>query len=333
MCFPWAKQEKFTKSVHFVNLGDFCEFSLFLFSRQSTENSEKYPFFANRLAKRPLFGLVCRNDSWYRVHIGSAGSKLKNESYMSSRCLEGCKGHMNFRVFSGRFSFGPFPGLLHARSPKSDSKTVEIRELKNIYHHHHPESKKRKSPEGNSGSIQPYGRYGNAGKTNKSMSTIAILWPVKAIFEKSAATVEVDTFISSGNQPFFSPIFWLCFDRDLMAHVTCCFPHLPVVNQFLRFWPSQADRKWLKLTEADWNWLKLIKHDRKSIKMDWKSTRIRGKTIEIAKKCFGDFAWKVGQKIKHLAHVDREDMRLQSFNLCALFLSMNSLHCSVSVAI
>ena len=27
------------------------------------------------------------------------------------------------------------------------------------------------------------------------MSTIAILWPVKAIFEKRAATVEVDTLV------------------------------------------------------------------------------------------------------------------------------------------
>ena len=70
-----------------------------------------------------------------------------------------------------------------------------FRELKDIYHHH-PESKKRKSSEGNSGSIHPYGRYGNAGKTSKSISTIAILWPVKATFEKRAATVEVDTSIS-----------------------------------------------------------------------------------------------------------------------------------------
>ena len=28
------------------------------------------------------------------------------------------------------------------------------------------------------------------------MSTIAILWPVKAIFEKRASTVEVDTLVS-----------------------------------------------------------------------------------------------------------------------------------------
>ena len=65
------------------------------------------------------------------------------------------------------------------------------RELKYIYHHH-PESKKRNSSEGSSDSVHPYGRYG------KTMSTIAILWPVKAILEKKAATVEVDTFISPG---------------------------------------------------------------------------------------------------------------------------------------
>ena len=68
-------------------------------------------------------------------------------------------------------------------------------ELRNIYHHHHhPERKKRKSSEANSGSIHPCGRYENAVKTRKAISTIAILWPVRAIFEKRAATVEVDTF-------------------------------------------------------------------------------------------------------------------------------------------
>ena len=55
------------------------------------------------------------------------------------------------------------------------------RQLNIIYHRHHPESKKRKPIEGNSGSIQPYGRYGNAGKTGKIISAIAIIWPVKAI--------------------------------------------------------------------------------------------------------------------------------------------------------
>ena len=35
-------------------------------------------------------------------------------------------------------------------------------------------------------------------KTSKTISTVAILWPVKAILEKRAATVEVDTFISPG---------------------------------------------------------------------------------------------------------------------------------------
>ena len=42
-----------------------------------------------------------------------------------------------------------------------------------------------------------YGRCRNAvKKTRETVSTIAVLWPVKAIFEKRAATVEVDTFIS-----------------------------------------------------------------------------------------------------------------------------------------
>ena len=72
-------------------------------------------------------------------------------------------------------------------------------EMRNIYHHH-PESKKRKSSEANSGSIHPYGRYENAVKTRKTISTIAILWPVKAIFEKRAATVEVDILISPVRQ-------------------------------------------------------------------------------------------------------------------------------------
>ena len=91
-------------------------------------------------------------------------------------------------------------------------------ELRNIYHHHHhhPGSKKRKSSEANSGSIHPYGRYGTSVKTRKAISTIAILWPVKAIFEKRAATVEVDTLISPGffrgniiYAPFPSHHFWL----------------------------------------------------------------------------------------------------------------------------
>ena len=44
--------------------------------------------------------------------------------------------------------------------------------------------------------LHPHGREGDAAKTRKAISTIAILWPVKAILEKRAATVEVDTLIS-----------------------------------------------------------------------------------------------------------------------------------------
>ena len=59
-----------------------------------------------------------------------------------------------------------------------------------------PREQERKSSEAKLGSIHPYGRYGNAVKTWKTISTIAVLWPVKAIFEKRAATVEVDSFAS-----------------------------------------------------------------------------------------------------------------------------------------
>ena len=97
-------------------------------------------------------------------------------------------------------------------------------ELRNIYHHR-PESKKRKSSEANSGSIHPYGRYGNAVKTRKTISTIAILWPVKAIFEKRAATVEVDTLISpdSGDGVGYPPgqVHWVAadFSTDFLRFV------------------------------------------------------------------------------------------------------------------
>ena len=52
-------------------------------------------------------------------------------------------------------------------------------------------------------------------KTSKAISTIAILWPVKAIFETRAATVEVETFIfpegpglkcSSENETFIQQV-------------------------------------------------------------------------------------------------------------------------------
>ena len=85
------------------------------------------------------------------------------------------------------------------------------RELRNIYHHH-PESKKGKSLEGFSGSIHLYSRHGNAGKTSKTISTIAILWPVKAIFENRAATVEVDTLIS----PVEDPRVAIHFQKDAL---------------------------------------------------------------------------------------------------------------------
>ena len=56
-------------------------------------------------------------------------------------------------------SFGPDFDLISVRSWYAHGW-----ELRNIYHHH-PESKIRKSSGANSGSIHPYGRYGNAVKT------------------------------------------------------------------------------------------------------------------------------------------------------------------------
>ena len=114
--------------------------------------------------------------------------------------------------FPGGFFWALFPTKMRRKNParksakKSGGPKIKIREksvlpkagpkrstlwlrsehklgMRNIYHHR-PESKKRKSSEANSGSIHPYGRYGNAVKTRKIISTIAILWPVKAIFEK-----------------------------------------------------------------------------------------------------------------------------------------------------
>ena len=95
----------------------------------------------------------------------------------------------------------------------------------------------------------------------------------------------------------------LLLGRLIFCHywleVTCCFPHLPVVNKLLRFSPSQADWNWLKLIKTDWSWLKLIENDRKSIEMDWKSTRIWRKTIEIAENWLRRFRMEGGVK-KHL---------------------------------
>ena len=47
----------------------------------------------------------------------------------------------------------------------------------------------------------------------KSISTIAILRPVKAIFEKRAATVEVDTFISPEESLGFWWVFLAFFNK------------------------------------------------------------------------------------------------------------------------
>ena len=73
------------------------------------------------------------------------------------------------------------------------------------------------------------------------------------------------------HKPFKNTIFVQIFK--------CCFPHLPVVNKFLRFWLSQTDWNWVKLIRIDWNWLKMIKNRSKWIESRRKSG---GKPIEIA---------------------------------------------------
>ena len=52
------------------------------------------------------------------------------------------------------------------------------------------------------GSIHPSGRYVNAGKISKTISTVAILRLVKSIFEKRAATVEVQNLTSLDAPPW-----------------------------------------------------------------------------------------------------------------------------------
>ena len=74
VCFPWVlrirgvfpekNNDNSQKSVEFANLGANLGVSVnLLCSRTNTPNSEKHPVFANRVANRPLFGLVCRNGS------------------------------------------------------------------------------------------------------------------------------------------------------------------------------------------------------------------------------------------------------------------------------
>ena len=72
--------------------------------------------------------------------------------------------------------------------------------------------------------------------------------------------------------PPFSDVFVCLFSCSVVARMifriditvkvnmrlSVVFPHLLVVNQFLRSWLSQTESNWLKLIEIDWNRLKLI---------------------------------------------------------------------------
>ena len=74
-----------------------------------------------------------------------------------------------------------------------------VRELKNIYHYH-PDSKKKYLWREALAPSTPTVDMKMLEETSKTISTIAILWPVEAIFEKRSATVEVDTFIAPANK-------------------------------------------------------------------------------------------------------------------------------------
>ena len=118
-------------------------------------------------------------------------------------------------VISRKRSFlpGDFEGTNPSKITKKKNQGPKARgcenpALRHIYHHH-PESKRRKSSDLNPGSIHPYSRYGNAGKTSKTISTIAILWPVKAIFREEGRYGGCGYFsFSLENRAFGKP--WFC---------------------------------------------------------------------------------------------------------------------------
>ena len=88
--------------------------------------------------------------------------------------------------------------------------------------------------------IARYGGVSRTGPLSSQVWTIIIFWrlQLQLHFESLA-----DLILQSYNTTF-----------------TCCFLDLLVFNEFLRFWPSQTDWNWLKLTETDWWWLKMTEN-------------------------------------------------------------------------
>ena len=105
--------------------------------------------------------------------------------------------------------------------------------------HYCPESNKRRSSERNSSPIEPYGRYDHAGKPSDSMSIMAPLWLVKAIFEKRAVTMKVDTLYLTSARPLFRPPQnWnqnCAFLFDLCCHTDNPFARRNHANQKLEW--------------------------------------------------------------------------------------------------
>ena len=93
--------------------------------------------------------------------------------------------------------FSQVPGLLSWAPTLEPTKKIISFMCRGTENYLSPSSREHeKSP--TSSPIHPYGRNEYIGKLSQTISAIVILWPVEAMFEKKAATVEVDAFITPG---------------------------------------------------------------------------------------------------------------------------------------
>ena len=128
---------------------------------------------------------------WFLAVLGLKKGRKALKKHSSGHSEAGAQKHSKSTPWG---TFRPLGTPVNGGWHRNSKGQFAYLKLRSIYHHH-PESKKRKSSEGNFGSIHPYGRYGNVGNSSKTISTIAILWPVRAIFEKRESGVGVDTFV------------------------------------------------------------------------------------------------------------------------------------------
>ena len=149
----FAKVEKKQRVVVVINQGKFlrvrrgCQAS-----RRKGLTSGEVPELPGKFGELPgKFGKLPGN-LWIAVkcHSERTSGEVAENFRGSSGNFQGSPG--NFREARGRLT--PYQRLAKFVCKLSW-------EPRNIYHHH-PETKIRKSSEANSGSIHPYGRYGNA---------------------------------------------------------------------------------------------------------------------------------------------------------------------------